>query len=292
MKLIAHSLVPTDPLPYMHLGYVSGVVQNSVAGGLSWIVLSCLLAVCIRKLVGKTTTVVTAAIIVVLLAGVLLFGYTLQQAFAEKKFVTTRYYVFEPIHQHIAAHLSQGKAMPADIQAMQKAWGLRDADFRDGWTHLIRVCDVKFHGNPAWLLQSAGPDGIFDTKDDCGLVIVYDKWMLTLLRIYFLTGLLREHSGYVIPRDMQKLQRELRLTDVDMHDYWGHAFIIQKARDSSFYELVSAGEDGKFGTPDDIFFSDLPRDYAGTGLNLPSTFVHGKEIAQMKGNIAHEAHRK
>jgi len=153
MKILAHSVVPINPVPYMHLGYVSAVpfssVGQSLTGTLILAVISLYLLLSIKR---KVTKIIGAC----LLAGALYLS-----------FISIRYYqintprYFTGVYGRIAInHIS---ADPDIHKMMSKDYNRYKFD---GWHREFKVMVRKTKQGEYRCLTSAGPDGIFDTADD------------------------------------------------------------------------------------------------------------------------------
>jgi len=175
MKILAHSVVPTNPLPYLHLGYVSAGFSERpttrYAGYLQVIQGSLLLAVIglallaawgkrSRARVGVAIGFFTAAVVVFITAFVIrqppyypnpvqvtnerLFGLIVE-LWDEYRYGTV-------ISERLTDYPLSGEA---------KANGLTD-----GWFHPMTIERRMGKKHEMLCLVSAGPDGRLDTADD------------------------------------------------------------------------------------------------------------------------------
>jgi hypothetical protein len=49
MKVVYHSIVPVNPIPYMHLGYISGNVSGKITTGITIILIWLAVAIAIWR---------------------------------------------------------------------------------------------------------------------------------------------------------------------------------------------------------------------------------------------------
>lgn len=200
MKIVAHSLVPPSPLPFMHLGYVSagGMVSMETTSqpiGYGYLItmgvtlsLVCALSLIsiIRSKKGKSYT---AILLLLLLAGLGALGYGLYGP------GPTRYrYPVEVTHQkvhffypvYVNEFIERNRLSPDDLlpipdtsDAFFDKLAAMDCEYPiseqyrkfviDGWSRPYRLEKVERHevSNVInLLLHSAGPDGTHGTKDD------------------------------------------------------------------------------------------------------------------------------
>jgi len=171
MKLIASSQVPTDPLPYLHLGYVAATAYDT-----SWVNPNIFFAVTICSFVfflayhkhrvlsgigfaisaGCVITILTLLILTASARGPYRYGIPPR---------ATESHISE-ILSEIERHAGD-KQTPGTLTEMQHAWTFRAANvLEDGWRRPFRLKKIVTKQQTTFTLTSAGPDGKFDTADD------------------------------------------------------------------------------------------------------------------------------
>lgn len=171
MKLLAHSLVPTSPTPYMHLGYLSatstGDPEASIKafGPLVIAIIGVYLLLNYRRRsamvwLGSVMAVggfaASISIYLILSNGPLRYLSPYQATLGRERVI------LEGIKQ---SQLND-KAIPTTLTAFQKEWALPDSNFEDGWFHRIRYSQEVKEKQKCYVITSAGPDGRFGTPDD------------------------------------------------------------------------------------------------------------------------------
>ena len=181
MELIGSSLVPVNPVPYAHLGYVSALPPGSRdLGSLGSVVgpvysLGVLAGVAGLLLLRRSR-----------LAGILgaaLAGLCLAAGWGITNYAGT-YSYDDPAWA--TGHLQQRVVWAAqscpwpdrltDAEALRGGFfQLKEAHFRDGWHRPFRLQAVASKGKVDFTVTSAGADGHFGSRDD---IVRRESWPL------------------------------------------------------------------------------------------------------------------
>jgi len=171
MQILAHSVVPPNPVPYLHLGYISAGAnaRTTQAPGYlfiaSGIVLSALLGVIlIRKGISPATRRVGLAL---LLVSILVF--TLSQIPWPSRYAhpeeASQDHAWK-VYKRIAVTRKPGDPIPSDLQALSKIFPYT----KDGWNREMHIATYQAKGKEAYAIISAGQDGQFGTGDDIAVI--------------------------------------------------------------------------------------------------------------------------
>ncbi|MHB9132584.1 MAG: hypothetical protein ACYDBB_16060 [Armatimonadota bacterium] len=166
MKIVAQSVVPTNPLPYLHLGYSAAAATNTRISGISGTVFIAAISVYLIAYHWKTSILARIVSIVLIGLGVMLLTNSEIIARREEVVVKTRFRVLRNLKNQLQEHVNNGEKIPDDLHSIQKAWQLPDSAIHDGWGHQLRYEKTTFPDSTEYLLQSAGEDEVFDTADD------------------------------------------------------------------------------------------------------------------------------
>ncbi len=166
MKLIAQSQIPTSPLPYLHLGYVSAAGWEETNFGCVlmlgvWIIGLLYL----REWRRKSRWVLPGVICAILLAtgvGV----YKIAEGTTIHELAITRLVRQMMIQDNVEYHWRDSGTYPHNIIELQQQLGNQYGYVFDSWDHLMRYTCTPHDGNVDFTVQSAGRDGCFDTNDD------------------------------------------------------------------------------------------------------------------------------
>lgn len=168
MKIVAQSLVPVNPLPYMHLGYIAAAPINAAKTYWALTFFCTVMALYIWK----RSRLAGIAFLVLAVAS---FGWSRVQY--QRGEVTLTYKMTKRNANYILGLITQfgmaSKGKPVDINQVMSYIHL--CSKFDGWKRPYRfkerVETITTHPTRHFTLTSSGPDGIFDTADD----IVHEK---------------------------------------------------------------------------------------------------------------------
>ncbi len=169
MRITAHSLVPSNPQLYMHLGYTSAAPQINAIGPvfLAFIFLS------IAALTFKKSQI-AAFVSVLLMAGTCFYG-GIRYHQGVQTVVEGQTRRMGSILPSIVEEATSGKNRMNVIS--QNGIPL-EIHYRDNWGHPYRLAGrVYDDGRTIYTLISSGPDGIAHTEDDIAVtqtVVVVD----------------------------------------------------------------------------------------------------------------------
>ncbi len=158
MKLIANSLVPTNPLPYLHLGYFHA--QTADKGPLLLFAFSSFAFIIISACIWFVIAIRDSQ-------RSLGFKKGQRQAVEANKLAkapSLSNSVAISILIKMQGDLLNNKAIPDDLAAY--CAGMHLPRQVDGWDHSFRLVTQRKNARTAYLLISAGPDGVFDSPDD------------------------------------------------------------------------------------------------------------------------------
>lgn len=204
MKLLAHSLVSSTPVPYLHLGYLSAsVTRITESGGNAQSPISPIIILAmILILLGSLTSIVfwrrsnkRVAGIVLASAGLLgVMLFTIMKPHHPPRAIDTTHWHYAYPNEATAQHMEHifqvlyerhrdGMPLPDTLDALDFPEGvsqrfITEFEYRadsavevdpsinkvDGWRRPMVLRKGEEPG--CRLLISAGPDGRFDTKDD------------------------------------------------------------------------------------------------------------------------------
>lgn len=154
MKLTAHSLVPSSPMQYMHLGYISAAPQKNASGPLFWAVLFFAIAL----LTFKKSQLLALVLVIATAVTCYWAGMRYQQG-------VTMLVIGETRHMQILVDTAATDG-PASAHLASKA-GVTGSRMRwDNWGTPFRFEEQKQGTRLQYYLMSAGPDRRFGTYDD------------------------------------------------------------------------------------------------------------------------------
>ncbi|MHB9132583.1 MAG: hypothetical protein ACYDBB_16055 [Armatimonadota bacterium] len=181
MKVYASSLVPTTPLPYLHLGYLSATTSNqhnslkSVVPFFSVFTLLVITYLIIRKapLWCILVTAIFAGTILTVMTTVSWVQASPHLRAANQHPQPVRYLYpdkvtdmrMAAISLMVAEAIHNGQSIPTDTNELPKTWKYEHKQNEDGWFHAFRIAKGKKVGE-LYIISSAGPDGRFGTLDD------------------------------------------------------------------------------------------------------------------------------
>jgi hypothetical protein len=175
MRLIAQSQIPTTPLPYMHLGYAAAIGLDRANFGLVLIVTVWIFGLLYLKgNIRKSRWVLPSVA-----AGIALmtwFGlHEMHEGQAIHYRTMTRSVYMVSIISRIRESIYDGNGYPTSLIELQQMMGDYGRYVFDSWGHPLRYSHHPTKNGIAFSLQSAGPDGIFDTSDDLRRQWAYDS---------------------------------------------------------------------------------------------------------------------
>jgi len=212
MKILAHSVVPTNPLPYLHLGYISASAEQRTHSDdflrTIWAYELCcfvVLIVAVQFFLKSTRQRIRVGLVLALAAVIVgSIPLILPDRYAHP--VEATYDHMESMISPIVYSMNQSKKLPVTTGALKCG---QQYKARDGWGQYFRIEQQTVGSLTGYILVSAGPDGQFGTVDD----------------ISNLNGPKRRAHGI---------------------------FVMTKQKDGTVRATYHiAGPDGKFGTKDD-----------------------------------------
>jgi hypothetical protein len=174
MKTVAHSIVPSHPVPYMHLGYISAVnlqQTSDVPGGGALIGLGLTMVVAGAVLVTNITKHLPAlrkggiALLVlgILCCAVSAFGpWPARYKYPERATYDRAW----KMQDRLNAQAQIGEVTADNVADLIQHDSLLTAVRSDAWGRPMRVTITGSGKEAVAAVTSAGPDGIFATPDD------------------------------------------------------------------------------------------------------------------------------
>ncbi|MHB9109239.1 MAG: hypothetical protein ACYDCO_19470 [Armatimonadota bacterium] len=172
MQILAHSVVPSNPVPYLHLGYLSAGAnrETSQPPGYGFItggamVVALLGIILFRKGISPVAKRYGRWI---MLTGLIVLGlaqipWPSRYAYPENTSQDHAYKIYHRIRQRRLP----GDPIPSDLRAFAKKYG----DYStDGWNREMRIVLLPLKGKDAYAIVSAGRDGKFGTDDDIAVM--------------------------------------------------------------------------------------------------------------------------
>jgi len=175
MKILAHSEVPTNPLPYLHLGYVSAAGWNASMGLVSTVLLLGGGGLAILYKGWKISLLYRTAGLLLICACIPIIILLPSYARGVQANADTRVNA-SLIFNCIYHRLQDGSQIPDSLRDIE--WKGSRPRITDGWK-----CEYRFHRRDrqdqvVLSLTSAGPDGLFDSTDDMTYHREYSKKLL------------------------------------------------------------------------------------------------------------------
>ncbi|MHB9132580.1 MAG: hypothetical protein ACYDBB_16040 [Armatimonadota bacterium] len=174
MKIVAQSLVPSNPLPYLHLGYLSAMTTElpsawPISTAIIWAtILSLGVLIILRKYRSLSGGLLMIGIT---LAGIAAVFFT-QAIKGPLRYVNptsaTRGHILR-VTSAIKERLARNETIPSDIHA----FNLLPKDCEDGWYQPLIINKGK-KTEELYIVSSAGPDGRHSTVDDISRAVTKD----------------------------------------------------------------------------------------------------------------------
>jgi len=160
-----------------------------------------------------------------------------------------------PLQRFLNNRLINGESLPDDVSALPPSPATYTGKLTDGWGRKLKIMTIKDNGVDVTVVASAGPDACFNTRDDIkGVPLGPEE--LTHARVEHLRDLIhaRLDQHQPVPTDLQALAKILKLNAIQLNDGWSHPLrlVFRVVKGKPIYTMLSAGEDGKFDTLDDI----------------------------------------
>lgn len=192
MKIVAYSLVPPSPLPYLHLGYSAalsgggGHARNEMiifsAAGICMVLLGIVVTWRSRNKYLITLALILASfgLVGAVNAGIYLYQNRGPLRYRYPLAVTKDHQ--RALAASIQYHITEGISVPSDTSTLAIGFSLKPEYTRDGWYHPIHFMQGDMKEIARYKLISGGPDGRFDTGDDIttlveakGIIIKIEK---------------------------------------------------------------------------------------------------------------------
>ena len=169
MKILAHSVVPVNPVPYLHLGYISATTSTLEKPNAAFysvgmlVVIGVIIAVWYRRASKRLSQfgLHLAFFGVLALMGIGCLG-PIRYIHPER---VTVGHASQSLKK-IATYHQSGKPIPKSLPVLQRAAGLPEKWLKDGWMRPFRYLTAEGDEGAAVVLASAGMDGRFNTRDD------------------------------------------------------------------------------------------------------------------------------
>ncbi len=167
MRITAHSLVPSSPMQYVHLGYTSAIL---LAPRFDPFFLPALCVVVLWSAVvairgfRKSRMVASSYILLAVTA----FGLAAiaQSSYAHRTDKERQEWTQGNVRRlsgKLESFPSQGQSLPTTLKDFKK---FRSGDMVDGWRRPLRMTQVETSKGTLVTVTSKGRDGRFDTTDD------------------------------------------------------------------------------------------------------------------------------
>ncbi len=167
MRITAHSLVPSNPMQYMHLGYTSAILYTPrfdpfFLPALCVVVLwSSVVAVRgFRKSRLVAGSYILLAVTALGLAAIAQSSYAHRTDFERQEWTRGN---IRRLTGKLEEFPSQGYSLPATLRDFKKFWS---GDIVDGWRQPLRMTQVETSKGTLVTITSRGRDGRFGTSDD------------------------------------------------------------------------------------------------------------------------------
>ncbi|MHB9132581.1 MAG: hypothetical protein ACYDBB_16045 [Armatimonadota bacterium] len=168
MKIVAQSLVPTNPLPYLHMGYLSATTadqHHAMKGMMPFFAMVALLIIAYLRI--RKAPIWCIVVTIICLGGVLAAMTTPWDSQPGSYL-----HPYKVTNMRLAAlslmameSLLKGESISTDTNELPKTWKFEHKQNEDGWFHAFRIAKGKKVGE-LYIISSAGPDGRFGTLDD------------------------------------------------------------------------------------------------------------------------------
>lgn len=248
MQILGQSLIPPNPVPYLHLGYGAAVFETTrdiparteiVLGGLGLFIVCLLLLIPLRRWRKA-----------VLLVGLLGIAMTATAIFLRLPRATNDPLRVTLVNMHalyivLIEHIVKEGTIPAGIRNLPTTYRGEDG-YADAWRHPLRLITRHRNGQREYTIGSDGQDGRPGTADD----LTDQYWIsdsdITKARLDCLNqALLASDSIAACVRTYATLSAAQRT------DIWNRPFRVTKS--GAHITIESAGPDGRFDTRDDLY---------------------------------------
>jgi hypothetical protein len=267
MKLLTHSLIPTTPTPYLHLGYISAQAMNTANFGWLWFVACVIVGIHTLKNPRFSRRAAKVVASCCFLLGIAILISAQMEAKVQSRAINS-HTVLVILNSTASDHVASTGIIPSNIKDAQEAWELTPDLLKDGWGHKMRLtCLPATAEEIVCVIYSAGRDGSYSTEDDIGATLTFDASTITALR-----------GEYLIRQLSPQNDPATRAAAKTITDPWGqpYRYITRK---SGTKQAMSTGPDRIFKTTDDIITvesRDIPFMYRPDMRRL-----HGLEIDKL-----------
>jgi hypothetical protein len=189
MQILAHSLIPVNPTPYLHLGYISAYAEKTTtmpAGfdqlpqyGFIVIAIGLFIVLYAQRFTSRWKYL---ALVIPLLGLAMIIGAVTIRT--PKRLVSPHFTMMQRLdllHREVQCYLDEGKPVPTDINVLVKQALPRDQKStkrlhtEDIWGTPFRITRETVEKAPFYLITSAGEDRRFDTIDDEQSMVIDDS---------------------------------------------------------------------------------------------------------------------
>ncbi|MHB9109240.1 MAG: hypothetical protein ACYDCO_19475 [Armatimonadota bacterium] len=165
MKLLAHSVVPPNPVPYLHLGYIAAIPFANTAP--FWIV--AVICLYLAGVAGKKRPAIRNTFLVFMCLSVAAVPFAWNKGMKEyhRSLDKARTASSRSSAQQVVIALDMaaedGIGIPADLTKLGKLYG---CETMDGWNRPFRLVKQGSGKQIRYEIHSDGPDKTPNTKDD------------------------------------------------------------------------------------------------------------------------------
>lgn len=271
MKILAHSVVPVNPVPYLHLGYISAIPYEKTSSSLpglqvmlaaGWVFIFAGILLLSRHQFRDTLTWRRAWPILPL------FGIGMALLIVPPMIHLPQHYIrpraatmqnIKDMTTTLGQVLKAGDPPPEDAAELVKTYPATSMKLNDGWQHPLRIIARENHGEKGYGITSAGPDGVFVTEDDItGRIIT-----MTEIQCEITKDITAGYGSEI----MSRLEKKVAIASTSLpqildyfdlpdivNDAWARPLkmTIDKQDGHAVIIIASAGPDGKHGTADDL----------------------------------------
>jgi len=161
MKLVAHSLVPPNPVPYLHLGYLSAAPMTNAMPFLGFTVVMLFIAVTNGKR-NPLVRYISLALMCIGIAGVF-WGCKQGAKVLEQAKVKSTGATVHVVKAELDMLDRELGTLPPDLSVLGKQYGF---DATDAWSRPFRLVREGNGKQLRYEIRSDGPDKTPGTKDD------------------------------------------------------------------------------------------------------------------------------
>jgi hypothetical protein len=173
MNIIAHSIVPANPIPYMHLGYTSATPYNTAVSTFSFVFIWCAIAYYAWK---KSIAWGIFCLLMALISCCFsIYAYKESEKAVSVNMVKKKTKISSMITKSQAEFLynevitplyKNGKEIPNSSDKLALPPDYKNLKLNDGWGNPFKISKKKDKGLTHFYLTSSGPDETFETNDD------------------------------------------------------------------------------------------------------------------------------